>query len=689
MANILDKILANRKKLQDKKQLKKEAGAFTLNDYIEQAKNKALMSLSAPFRKAPIAGIELAAKTQDVSPEQRSSLNKLQQLFGTEQEQQKTAIGIQENPGKTLAKIGAGQAAVLSPGGFSGKKILPVLSRILAGTGAGALAGFGGSEEGKELEATKKGATTGALVSTGFEAIGALRGIFPKISKGGKNIVRKSQAKIFGKPKQKYGGMKLYDEMDNVGIRSNNIENIADDSLKILNNEGNKLKGQIDDMASQGVRVDVEDVIGSLETKIANTKSSAAKKPLEKVLKELQADFGGQTSMLVDDFYTLKQNYGGLGKWSPGSGADKTVADVYEDVYMSMNDVLDSAFETTGKIPLKELNKKISTAISSLDFVNTQAANKLGSAPLALDEIIAGTGGFIAGGPAGAGVGALGIKAATSPKVQMLGGQALQNIGSLGGGGQQIIPQQLQKILSVGIAGKQPAEATQEQTMQQPQIQQPNIPQLNTDTSNLSPEQQKAMSVIDRAEARSKGGGTGGISGMDITPEMASMAQILLPTKDAAKIKGAFDIQQSAAKTKAKSEEGDGAIKALDQLESLYVGTGNEKSLSLGDKSVGLSGLLAKAKTVGKKQVDQTYVDRLQNYKQTQSFLVGVLNKARDAGVLNAGEYEVMVNNMPNEYSTNKQAKEYFSEVKKYLENTDTTTTETSDIQSLMQMLGQ
>jgi len=596
MTDLLDKILSRRQKRKEIEDIRKEAGFLTAYDFKNKIISDIGSYLSTPFRKGPMAGIELAARGKNLTENQRTTLNKLQQLFGSQEEQKQISGDVQKDPAKALSKIGAGQMAYFVPGGSGAKGIIPFLSRILSSTGAGALAGYGVSEEGKELQQTKTGAFTGALISTGFEALGALKGIFPKVEKGGREIVRKSQAKIFGKPKQKYGGMKLFDNMDNVGIRSNNIENIADDSLKILNTEGGKLKSQIGDMASQGVRVNVQDVIGGLETKIANTKSSAARKPLENVLKELKADFGNQSSMLIDDFYSLKQNYGGLGKWTPGSGADKTIADVYEDVYMSMNDVLNNAFETVGKIPLKELNKKISTAINALDFVNTQAANKLGSAPLALDEIIAGTGGFIAGGPAGAGVGALGIKAATSPKVQMAGGQALQKIGSLGGGG-QIIPQALQKILSIATAGKSPQITEQEKIMESPinniQSQQNITDQIvppstssrsQIDRSTLSPEKQRALDMIDQAEAQAKGGvggmgATGGAGQIgQITPQQAMMAQMLLSPKELTKFNNMYNIQQQEQERVTKLEASK-KPKAMTEKQKAY------DSASIGAKS--------------------------------------------------------------------------------------------------------
>lgn len=110
------------------------------------------------------------------------------------------------------------------------------------------------------------------------------------------------------------------------------------------------------------------------------------------------------------------------------------------------------------------------------------------------------------------------------------------------------------------------------------------------------------------------------------------------------------------------------ALVALNQLENLYFDNGSGKDLSIGNKSVGVRGAVARVGRATQKTLNQEYVDRLNTYNTTKSFLIGVLNKAREAGVLNEGEYQTMVENMPNEYSTKVQAQNYFNEIRKYLQ---------------------
>jgi hypothetical protein len=110
----------------------------------------------------------------------------------------------------------------------------------------------------------------------------------------------------------------------------------------------------------------------------------------------------------------------------------------------------------------------------------------------------------------------------------------------------------------------------------------------------------------------------------------------------------------------------DNAQTNIDLMERLYKldSQGNANDLSLGDSSVGFGGAVARGQRVAQKLTDQEYVDRLNSYKNMTSFAAGILNQARGAGVLNAGEYEVMLANMPNENSTRTQADNWFSNMR-------------------------
>lgn len=105
---------------------------------------------------------------------------------------------------------------------------------------------------------------------------------------------------------------------------------------------------------------------------------------------------------------------------------------------------------------------------------------------------------------------------------------------------------------------------------------------------------------------------------------------------------------------------------SISEMERLY-GAGTEGSLSRGDKSTGLGGLTSGLGNVFKKGFNQDFVDRLTAYNQQKALAAGIINKAREAGTLNEGEYEVMIANMPSERSTEAQAKAWFDNVRRLL----------------------
>lgn len=140
------------------------------------------------------------------------------------------------------------------------------------------------------------------------------------------------------------------------------------------------------------------------------------------------------------------------------------------------------------------------------------------------------------------------------------------------------------------------------------------------------------------------------------------------------------------SETETKTEDTTLLANSIDEMERLY-GAGTEDSLSRGKKSTGLRGLASGAGTVIKKGFNQEFVDRLTAYNQQKALAAGILNKARQAGTLNEGEYQVMVANMPNEYSTEAQASAWFDNVRRLLINGGASTNY-MDESSILQGLG-
>lgn len=120
-----------------------------------------------------------------------------------------------------------------------------------------------------------------------------------------------------------------------------------------------------------------------------------------------------------------------------------------------------------------------------------------------------------------------------------------------------------------------------------------------------------------------------------------------------------FDEKNAPAETNADLTQLNNAVA---EMKRLY-GAGTDQSLSQGGTTVGLTGVLGRLGQDIRKGTDQDYVNRLQEYKQMTALAAGILNQARGAGTLNAGEFEVMMSNMPNEYSSEEQATAWFDNV--------------------------
>lgn len=125
---------------------------------------------------------------------------------------------------------------------------------------------------------------------------------------------------------------------------------------------------------------------------------------------------------------------------------------------------------------------------------------------------------------------------------------------------------------------------------------------------------------------------------------------------------------------------------AINELERLY-GAGTESSLSRGDYNTGLGGLASSIGIGFNKAFNQDFMDRKASYDQQRALAVGIINKAREAGVLNEGEYLTMIENMPNERTTEKVARDWFNNARRLLSRKKGTST-TQDESGLYDLLG-
>ena len=139
-----------------------------------------------------------------------------------------------------------------------------------------------------------------------------------------------------------------------------------------------------------------------------------------------------------------------------------------------------------------------------------------------------------------------------------------------------------------------------------------------------------------------------------------------------------------------KEEEGGGdkqqAINAVNQMEGLY---GSWYILLSIGKNVGIGGLLQKGGRSVTKQFDQEFVDRMTAYDQQKAIAAGIINKVvRMAGTLNEGEYQTLLANMPNEYSTEEQAQSWFNNIRDLIRSSGSSTNSFSQEDELLNVLG-
>lgn len=110
------------------------------------------------------------------------------------------------------------------------------------------------------------------------------------------------------------------------------------------------------------------------------------------------------------------------------------------------------------------------------------------------------------------------------------------------------------------------------------------------------------------------------------------------------------------------SEEQQTLDRSLAQLEQLY-GLGTDQSLAA-SSSAGIGGLIARLGQDVRGATSQDFRDRLNIYNNAREQAVGLVNQLRGAGVLNEAEREQMIATLPNENSTEREARAWFDNIR-------------------------
>jgi hypothetical protein len=604
-----------------------------------------------------------------------------------------------DNPLEFGAKNLAGAASFFIPVGGAAN----LAGKVGRGAVAGGLSSFGAQDMG-EFNVGEIG--TGALFGGG--ATGALSKLSSKFGKQAEpsklftnldDSITSSKPGFLGKLGKKFSG--VGDDLDNAGFRrsaggvapkglggapfekkvaqfaqkNKYTVNSADDLLGVANDVLSKNEGTVsryaEELTNQGVKMGgkMDDIVSTLTDEVSKVRSTQIKKPMQNALDNILTDLSNAKT--PQDLLALKREFGELAKFSNAPGAkafEKNVAGLYQKAYMKANDALDDVFKANGIKNFKDINKDMSFGLKMKAWAQHNLAKDrpgAGFNDMAQDSAMAA---MIASGgnPLMALPGFVAGKAMQSPGADKAVGKLLQRVG----GGMQ----------NAGRRIPMPAGVSQKLTQ---------VGEKIAPIANKPVVQQAVPSLLGKLSAGGSTSpqGTGQFSDMpgDLTFEQFQQlqgggepqenVQDLRREMMSQLVGEGVDIKEAIAYAEAYYPEEEGAEEdkeaktlrdGIDKLEQLY-GAGTDQSLGVGT-TTGFGGILDSLNQRVKKGFDQGFNDRMREYQQMQSIVLGVVNQARGAGTLNEGEFKTMMQQMPNEYTRDEVAQEWFRNIREVLQ---------------------
>lgn len=555
---------------------------------------------------------------------------------------------------KTGIKSTAGAAAYTIPGGQATR-----LGKILAAGGAGALAGFGASEEGKEVQGTLGGAAIGAG-TMGVITSKPVQKLAIKLGNLAKSFGRESAAKVskatpsaFQKAAEK--GIDINESIAKYMPAGSNIDDMVGSVSQrgkggIISNLIKESESQINDVLKQSgddIVASTDDILNPLiqqRQQLAGVPGNKTKvDALDEFIKETQKLFpdGFSAKKLLEIKRVFDDKFGKSVVDDTGgaviSDAQKKMANtarqILKDKFGDIADALDVESELYTLRPILNRAKAIGETQGSTIRRGSLAAVDVTRPGSILDVITAQP-----------------RVSSVLAKAQTAGekiGQAGQNLPSMAN-----LPPQLQQLLSTGVTT---ALAQPEQEVQQPMLETQPMPETGITPelrASLPPEKQRALDIIDQAEAQA--GGMAG--GMNITPEMLNIAQLTLPPTEFAKLEAIYERQQGAEQPKLteKQRAYQGSIELADEALSLLE-TGNVKS-GIGRGVTGKIG-----EKLGTLSEDE------QNYRSTISLMRTAVKNALLGSAMSTQEIESIEGAIPEFNDDIETAKRKLKQLKKNL----------------------
>lgn len=595
-------------------------------------------------------------------------------LLNTQEQQQKKGLS-------DTVRGGLGVASWMVPFG-KGANLLT--KALLPGAVAGGLSAA--SQDNSTIRSTATGATGGAIMSGGLAKGGDL--LAKALGRTGKALTQKLPEQLMsGVLKEPLrdtraalkGGESLASQAIKRGIKGGSDESIYKSSVSQLNQFEDELQKAL---TSSREMLDIEEIKKAADPLIRKYSKSGNLAAVNNITKRLEAlEIGNGKKIPVAAANEIKRTLYDEARNGYGQLASENIEGVK---------AIAKAFKEgiAKKVPgVDKINKELSfhgkVADSLIDKMARSGRNNL----LGLTDSILTAGGIASVGPAG-----LAVPAIKNTLGSTAGKTYLANILSKAGNTSSGVTKAASSVTSnpllrqilgqtnartgatvansiVGEQAPQSVENTKNNETSQSPFEQ-GAPPEGFDTADILSQlkqygisddisQQFATKLAQRM-GTSQGQSSGG---MTITPQMVMMAQLQLAPQEAAKIKAAFDIQE---KNKPKSK--DNVENAISEMERLY-GAGTKDSLSRGQITTGLGGILGGVNQKLKASTNQDYADRLNSYKQISSLTLGILNKAREAGALNEGEYQTLIQNIPNETTSEKVAQNWFQNVRRLLGN--------------------
>lgn len=506
-----------------------------------------LKAAASPFRQATGIGQEIVRKTAALTPEQYQALQQQGGKLGSVSQATSLTEKEAQDPlivAKSLAGIGSYviPAAKIAKGATAIQKLGQIGGRVIA---PGAMSGFSSSEQGKELASAALGGLTSGLVYGGAKAVQSVAragsnrfmdSVFRERIKDTKNVIRQGVGTLGQKASEK--GFK--------GLTNQSI-----------------LKGSVETMDALESRLQ-DGLTKSKETISIDDLKNATKPLIDKYTKS------GNISAVNSIASRLDAIEQANGKQIPVTVANEIKRSLYEEARNAYGQISSENMEGIKAIA-RALKEGIAKRVPGVDEVNQELSYFGRIADSMVDKLSRGgrnnlmglgqsmlAGGGIAGAASTGGASL--IPAALVPILGSTPGKILASRGlsKVAGGTGKITDNEILQKALIQLSGKAGAGVAGLLGSQgQPQAEngeQNNVEQLTPPqdiVAQLPPDRQKAMDIIDQAEAQFKGTGQT-ITGFstDQLGKAYSMALQAGDTKAATKLKQMYDLETEFSKSK-------------------------------------------------------------------------------------------------------------------------------------------